>query len=293
MLSSAAMTTRTALSPHAAPYDIHGYPVVLDVPDRDARAAVTAIFRAFTPSPEVDRDDATRYVIAREETGQWAVWAEDTVIYRATTLPDVLVALEWHIVTALIAQRRDRFHLHGAALGTPDGAGSILILGASGSGKTTLTLALMARGFMPHTDDIILIDPQSLAPETFRRAFHVDTTTRALIEALPHPNAWDFDALPPGYFMPPQWADKSAPVRAIFFPTLHPQEPPSATALTIADAVTTLLPFSTTLDQAPAFALPTAARLTERAACYALTTGDLAKTADLIARTVGTDEAAR
>ena len=35
--------------------------------------------------------------------------------------------------------------------------------------------------------------------------------------------------LPPGYFMPPQWADKPAPVRVIFIPTLYPQEPPSTT----------------------------------------------------------------
>jgi hypothetical protein len=143
---------------------------------------------------------------------------------------------------------------------------------------------------VPYTDDIIFIDPETLVPETFARAFHVDTATRVLIEGLPQPPSWDFDALPPGYFMPPVWADRSVPVRAIFFPTLRPDAPPSASALPIAEAAATLLPFSTTLDQTPGLALPVAARLTARAPCYALTTGNLDATASLIASLVAASD---
>jgi hypothetical protein len=267
-------------------YCILGYHATVTTPDPDARATISAVLAGFTMVPTVP-PGTPRYRVETDGTW-WSLTINGEKTYESVFLSEALIALEWHLVTDLLAFRADRFHLHGAALRTPDGAASILILGASGSGKTTLTLALMARGFVPYADDIILIDPQMLAPATFRRAFHVDDATHALVAALPDAPTWDFDALPPGYFMPPQWAETPAPVRAIFFPTLRPEEEPSAAALSITDAVTTLLPFSTTLDQKPTLALPVAARLTAQATCYALTTGDLAATAALIRRIIAT-----
>jgi hypothetical protein len=273
---------------HTRHYRINGYHATITIPDPEANARTARILAGFAPVEQVP-PGTPHYRIDRAD-GTWRLFVGEANTYESTQLVDALVALEWHLVTDLLAFRTDRFHLHGAALRTPEGTASVLILGASGSGKTTLTLALMARGFAPYADDIVLIDPETLAPEPFRRAFHVDASTRALIEALPNAPVWDFDALPTGYFMPPVWADESAPVRAIFFPTLRPDAPPAASALGIAEGVTTLLPFSTTLDQTPALALPVAARLTAQATCYALTTGDLAATAALVARLVGASQ---
>ena len=268
-------------------YLVNGYHATVTVPDREAGLLLHRVLGGF---PTVADAPATLPHYRIDRDGEWwTLSIGPSEVYASVVLADTLVALEWHLISDMLAFRRDRVHLHGAALRTPEGTASVLILGASGSGKTTLTLALMARDLLPYADDILLIDPDTLAPETFRRAFHVDAATRALIEALPQPPAWDFDALPPGYFMPPAWADAPVPVRAIVFPTLRPGEPSAASVLPLPEAVTMLLSFSGTLDRAPSLALPVAARLVARATCYALMIGDLDATADLVMRLLPPD----
>lgn len=262
-------------------YRLLDYPVVVTASDDEMRAAVESILRGF-PQHEPAGDSA-RYALARDDDGGWCVEAHGTRTCHRGSLTDALLALEWYLFSDMLAFRNDRFHLHGAALCAPAGTTSLLVLGAQGAGKTTLALALMARGFLPFADDIVFLEPDTLAPRTFRRAFHVDASTRALVEGLPQSPPGQFDEMPPGYFMPSRWAQSQAPVRAIFFPTVRAGETPSVTMLSVADATATLLPFSSTLGQAPRLALAAAARLTGQATCYALASGDLEATADLVA----------
>ena len=300
----------TDQSPILLTYRILDEPVVIAVPQLDAATAVAAMLRGFgrldpPRMPAVKRDhgpvrretrDPAPYQLVRGERGGWTVDARGTRAYQDVSLAEAVVGLEWHLVFDALKSTGDRLHLHGAALCEPSGAASVLILGASGSGKTTLALALMGRGFLPITDDVIVIDPETLSPRTFGRAFHVDALTRALVAGLKHPPACDDDGLPPGHLLPGRWAEGHAPVRAIYFPTLNPGGAPSATRLSISQAAARLLPFSATLGSAPRLALRMASRLTASASCYALASGDLEATADLvsaeIARMIRDDHAA-
>jgi hypothetical protein len=257
------------------------YPAVVIAPDIEARTAAQSILRGF-PQVEAARDSA-RYTLARDERGGWYVEARGARTCQGVALTDALVALEWQLVTDVLAFRHDRFHLHGAALCEPSGSTSVLILGAPGAGKTTLALALMARGFLPFSDDVTLIEPETLTPRTFPRAFHVDASTRMLVEAMPHPPPGQFAEIAPGYFLPSRWADSHAPARVVFLPAVRRGEAPTVTPLSVADATAQLLPFSLTLEAAPRLALSVAARLTAQARCYVLGSGDLAATADLVA----------
>lgn len=270
------------------PFDVHGYSVSIAVPDARARDTVARIFGAFGAANGEERHAATpttRYLLSYD--GQhWSAFADDTIYYTDSAFANALNALEWHIVDAMLTLRRDLFHLHGASLRAPSGESTTLVLGESGSGKTTLTLGLIARGFLPYADDVTLIEPATLLPQTFRRAFHTDERTRAIIEALEPPCSWDFDAAPPGYFVPPQWAESPAPIRTVLFPRLRPHEAPRLDPLPVAEAVVALLPFSLTLANDPALALPVAARIAEQARCFRLSTGDLDATARMIAALV-------
>jgi len=265
--------------PHLAPF--HGrlmdYPVVVTAPDPEAQAAIRSVLQGF--ATRVPSADAVSYVVRRDERDRWCLEADLARVCEGHTLADVLVALEWRLVTDMLARGRHGFHLHGAALGTPSGQASVLVVGASGAGKTTLTLALMGRGFLPFSDDVVLIDPRRLTPATFRRAFHTDPATRALIGS--HPEC-RFDGMPPGYAVPLSWAEHPAPVRTILFATLRPQAVPAVTRLSVGDAAIALLRFSLTLESAPELALAVAARLTARATSYTLSVGDLDATADLV-----------
>ena len=212
----------TASSPDAGPAAVRsvidGRTVVVTVPDDADRRAVEGVLSGFPVPNEDNRAADNPYALRRDETGHWALWAGDTRTHQTTTLEDALLALEWQIVTDMLGRIDDRFHLHGAALADPSGTMSVLLLGESGVGKTTLTLALMALGFRPYTDDVVLLDPDALAPRTFERAFHVDATTRELVEALTHPTDWEVPGMPTGYFMPSTWARDPLPVGAVIVP---------------------------------------------------------------------------
>lgn len=301
----------TGHSPILLGYRILDEPVAIAVPDLEAATAVSAMLRGFErleaseipTHVEADGHEACRareqgpYQLLRGEHGGWTVDARGTRAYQDVSLAEAVVGIEWHIVSDTLASSRDRFHLHGAALCEPSGTASVLILGASGSGKTTLALALMGHGFLPFADDVIVMDPDTLSPRTFGRAFHVDAVTRALADGLRHAPQCDDDGLPPGHLLPGRWAEGHVPVQAVFFPTRRPREAPSATRLSIPEATAILLPFSATLGSSPRLALRCASRLTASAACYALESGDLEATSDVVsaemARISRDDHAAR
>lgn len=262
-------------------YDMRGYRVSVDVPDPDAARLVGSIFRAFECAAHPNGAGSVAYELRRD--GQsWRVSNPERITYRTEILADALLALEWQLVTDMIAHRRDCFHLHAAALLSPAVPAALVVAGMSGSGKTTLTLGLMARGFLPYSDDTTLIDPDTCAPTAFRRSFHVDVSTRSLLANLPAPPDWDFDAAPAGYFSPPRWAEDACPIRTVLFPTLAPGAAPALAPLTIAEAAARLLPFSATLAQSPPLALRTAARIVAGARCYDLVAGSFDDTLDLV-----------
>ena len=228
----------------------------------------------------------THYRLTCDDASRWSLVVNEKPEYGGGERAAALVALEWRLVTDLVAYRRDAFHLHAAALADPSGSCGVLVVGMSGSGKTTLALGLMARGFLPYADDVALIAPATLTPQPLRRAFHADQATRALVAAMGGPPVWRAAPLPDGYLLPARWATADVPIRVVLFPTLAPAEPPALTPLAVAEAVTMLLPYSMTLAHNPALALAVAARLTREARCYALSTGDLGATVACIAALV-------
>jgi hypothetical protein len=258
-----------------ARYRLLDHPVTIAAPDPEGHEALRAILQGF---PEHDEDGDAGYALTRAEEG-WNVEVRGVRTITNAALSDAVIALEWQLVTDVLSASTGRFQLHGAALVTPSGRESVLVLGASGAGKTTLTLALMTRGFLPLADDLVVVAPETMMPALFPRAFHVDASTRTLIRALSADSPLRDDGLPSGYALPTRWASASAPIGALFFPTVQPGETSSADALSIPEAATALLPFSATLDESPELALSTTARLTARARCYRLRSGDLSAAA--------------
>lgn len=259
--------------------------VTIAAPHPEARAALSTIFGGF-PSAPPDEPPA-RYALSLTERGRWQVDVRGARVFDDVSLDDALMGLESEVVTDVLSSHPTYFHLHGGAFLAPSAHASLLLLGASGSGKTTLGLALMARGFLPFADDVVLIDPATLAPRVFGRAFHVDDSTKALLAGLDGTSNWSFDRFPTGYFVPPEWASGVARVQAILFPVRSTGAQPSVLPLSVAETAAALLSYTMTLDRDPRFALAVAARLTKQARGYALVTADLQATADAVAEVVG------
>lgn len=262
-------------------YDILGEPVTVTVPDPDLRAAVTRVLSGFTPPAGVPVRGGTPYTLERTADGFWSVSRPGAGFNTNGDLTDALLALEWQLVMDALARRTDLFHLHGAALAAPDARTGLVIVGESGSGKTTLVLALLRAGFLPFSDDVALMEPETLMLRPFPRAFHVRQPSRPLLATLGM-TAREFDTAPPGFFIPSRWATAPAPVRVVLFPSLRPEEPPRLVPFAPAESARALLAQTATLTGASRLALATAARLTARAHCYRLFSGDLTATVALI-----------
>ncbi|MGA7955289.1 MAG: hypothetical protein WCA07_17395 [Gloeobacterales cyanobacterium] len=141
---------------------------------------------------------------------------------------EIVQFCEWWLFAEAVAVHTDGCQLHGGAVANEDGA--ILLLAPSGQGKTTLTLALMARGFTPFTDDIILLDRHTLAVRPFPRCFHVDANTTQVIQQLSFKEGYHMpslecleveNTLAEALHRPLQWATPQVP-SLIVFPEYRP-----------------------------------------------------------------------
>lgn len=141
---------------------------------------------------------------------------------------EIVQFCEWWLFAEAVAADTNGCQLHGGAVAHEQGA--VLLLAPSGHGKTTLTLALMAHGFVPFTDDIILLDPHTLAIQPFPRCFHVDAGTTRVIQQLSAKEGYHWpslecleaeNTLAEALYRPHQWGTPQVPC-LIVFPEYRP-----------------------------------------------------------------------
>jgi hypothetical protein len=265
-------------------FDFFGYLAEVGAPLGDGHAAVRAILRGFGPVAAAAPPSA-RFDLTAGDAGEWQVRVSGQVVHAGDDFAAALSLLEWHAISVALGQRRDLFHLHSAALCLPARRSGLMLVGGSGRGKTTMTMGLMMRGFVPYSDDVALIEPETLELQPLRRAFHVADETWRLIESVGGPLARDAGQ-PDGYFCPPQWAEAPAPVHWLLFPEYRPGQTPALLPMSAAEAATGLLGQTLTLAPAPRLALRTAARLTEQARSYRFLIGELEESVELVRRLV-------
>jgi len=254
-------------------YDLLGYRAAVGATGFEAQAAVRSILCGFGPVDVGPGLHLPRFEVTTGGKG-WQLRVDGSVVQEDADFHSALGALEWYVVAAALSKRNDLFQLHGAALCLPTQRAGIVLVGDSGSGKTTLALALMLRGFVPFSDDVALIDPETLELQTMRRAFHVSDDTRRLVKPLTF-GALGSEDDPDGYFSPPQWAGQAAPVRWLLFVEHHLQRDPQIVPLAAPEAATAILAQALNLSRAPRLAMATAARLVERCSTYRFLTSDL------------------
>jgi hypothetical protein len=190
--------------------------------------------------------------------------------------------LEWLVASQAIAASTTRAAFHAAALTRDDE--TVLLLAKSGAGKTTLTLGLMARGWAPLCDDIVLVDADTLGITAFPRCFHVADATAAL---LPVSRTLSPHGKLVGYARPPQWpAGEHVPTH-IFIVQRCETCVSSREALLLAEGAGALLSQALDTQLAPSRVAKVAARVAGGArGCYRLRNGHLQGALNLIERAV-------
>lgn len=269
--------------------NVAGHRVLVGSSSDLVMAAMRAILRGFERLPDETAVGVPRYEL-QPAAGEWLVTVDDTVVHQGDDFLVALGLLEFHLLSGALDRTPDLFHLHGAALCAPTSRAGIILAGDSGIGKTTLALALMLRGFTSFSDDVALIEPDTLHLRPLRRAFHISSDTWPLLDELAGGRIVGDADTPPGFFSPPQWAQTSVPVRWILFPERVPGRTPALLPMQPMQAASALTECSISLLRSPRIALATTARLVGQAACYRLIVNDLSRTVDVVRQLVLSDD---
>jgi len=265
-------------------YDVLGHRVLVGSRVPEARATVRQLLQGFGPSPAASGDWPRYELVLRE--GVWFVHTDQGPVHSDRDLIAALGMLEWHVMTGALERHHHLFHLHGATLAVPGAGGAVALVGSSGSGKSTLTLALMQRGFLPFADDVALIEPATLEVRSLRRAFHVSEQSLRMVESFTGKPVSSGGGAPPGFFHPPEWATALEPVRWLMLLELRPDQAPSLTRLTPADAAVAVLEQSLNLKHASRVGLAAASRMASQAECYRFQHGDWPESLAMVERLV-------
>jgi hypothetical protein len=104
------------------------------------------------------------------------------IVERCSDEAEVVPALKSALLLAAVNRTRYAGCFHAALLGTA--AGAVLLPGSSGSGKTCLALALTRRGHAYLADEMVLLDPSTLAVRGVPMPACVKSEAWSMIAAL-------------------------------------------------------------------------------------------------------------
>lgn len=217
------------------------------------------------------------------EEGGWRLAPDDYTTQFFDDPHRLIAQLEWLVMVHAHELSSGRALFHGAALAR--GETVVLLTGDSGAGKTTLTLGLMQRGWLPLTDDVVVVDRETLRISAFPRCFHLDRHTasrvvdRSLLEWLGSTAAGGNEE----YARPLRWATQS-PSPACLVSVERPADGPSQSSpITFAEAASRLLASTLTNQLSNRERVAVVARMAATARrCVRLTNGDLDGALDLI-----------
>ena len=143
------------------------------------RAALAELLQPFLVAHDGDSAPALTFTAAWDATERlWRIFSEGEMVQGIPTDEALLLQLEWRIVDAGLARVKGSGVFHAGALAR-DGAVALL-QGDSEAGKTTLTQGLIARGWLPFSDDAAIVDARTLGVRVFPRCFHVEHDQRAI-----------------------------------------------------------------------------------------------------------------
>jgi hypothetical protein len=272
--SSVCGDAATAGTPQRFGVNILGLPATV-IGDAQCLGLLSKLLAPFSSRASADPCAAFRLL----SDGRYVV--ETTTLCTDGTCETVANFCEWFLVAQAAIHRSDHLQLHGGAVQREDKL--VLFPGLSGSGKTTLTLGMMAQGFLPLTDDLILIDPQQGTVRPFERCFHIDASTLAIATKLGLSKQLILpEDLAEGFCRPRRWGGAGVPT-CIVLPRYVPGAQLTLNRLRPAQAWIALANLCMVTSQ-PTLHYSALGQLVEKTPTYQLTYSDLSEAAATIIR---------
>ena len=196
--------------------------------------------------------------------------------------------IEWIIIDTALEKMEGFYQIHGGAV-VKNNMGLILPA-APGSGKTTLTVALTMNGFKCLSDDIVLIDADSLKLNPFSRNIFITEEKKDVFDrygiGLPlrksewmEYGGWDF--IPPHPVPLPQ-GEREFNVDFIIFPNYNPAQKTELKRISKGKAIFEIIKESFNIHKFRDRGVDIVHRLVENAECYQLTVNNLNEAVDII-----------
>lgn len=228
----------SALLPASQPLaaSVLGTPMRVTGLPEPLRAALAELLQPFLVTDDAAFEPELTFTAAWDAPERlWRIFSEGVMVQGIPTDEALLLQLEWRVIDAGLARVVGCGVFHAGALAR-DGA-VVLLQGDSGAGKTTLTQGLIARGWLPLSDDAAIVDAQTLEVRAFPRCFHVERDQRP---AGARPEL-EWMASVAGHARPMRWAAEGQQVAGIVLVARDPDQPSSLAPLLRAEAAGALL----------------------------------------------------
>ncbi|MHB1414175.1 MAG: hypothetical protein ACYC1C_02890 [Chloroflexota bacterium] len=225
----------------------------------------------------------------------YEILARGSETYIHATLPEAIAQLEHTIDSAAARGLARHLLIHAGAVAA--GERAILFPGASGQGKSTLVAALCLAGFAYMSDELSVINMESLLLLPFLKAIGLkDGGWKVLTAAFDTPSpalkATPSDGVTVRYLPGPNPRSTPTPIRFVLMLDRQPGRSASFVPAPRAQALVELAKHSLNLPRHGRKGVEALARVVEGADCYTLTYGDLREAVTTVKNLVGLPEEA-
>lgn len=205
-------------------------------------------------------------------------------VYKTKDEEMLLPYLEWFINGALLKRLDHLYQIHTGMV-SKNGTG-IILPGPSGSGKTTLVIGLLKKGFRYLSDEISLIDPETLKIYPFPRSILVSKKNAKVLSLSDHEASILIRERKYNIEVRANNGLVGDPVRAkyVVFPTYtrSSSRKPRLTAISKGTALIKILRSSLNFPSYGQKGIDTLIRFLEKTECFTLRMGDLKETVELL-----------
>lgn len=126
--------------------------------------------------PLTETDFEVRAIRVKGQPKTWQICCGDRVHPAGPGVGMGSLWIEWLLTSEYVRRWTNFVHVHAGVVS--NGERSALLIGRSGSGKSTTSVAMALEGYVLYSDDVALVDPDTLRPLCVPRPVKLDPIAR-------------------------------------------------------------------------------------------------------------------